>query len=56
MNYHRLRHVTCDITTIHTHIATLLKSGIKTLNYVLQHEAEITRNQAEITRHQAEIT
>ena len=38
MNYHRLRHVTCDITTIHTHIATLLKSGIKTLNYVLQHD------------------
>ena len=43
------------ITTTHTHIATLHKSGIKTLNYVLQHETEITRDQAEITREQAEI-
>ena len=40
----------CDITTIRTPIATLHRSDRKTLIYVLQHKAEITRDQAEITR------
>ena len=56
--YCRLGHncVTCDITTIHTPIATLHRSGMNTLICVLRNEVEITRDQTEITTEQAEIT